>query len=185
MVDATIIKSNSKNPSSGQISKRDPEAGWTKKGGQFHHGYKAHVGMDKESGLINKAKVTPADIHDSLATYECLDEEDQEVYADKAYDNNSIRETLRKNKIKAHVMHRVYKSNTEQMKARKLALNKAYGKIRCSVEKFFGTAKRSYGMRQARYLGVTKNQLHVELIAICYNLKRALNISKDPSFRPT
>ena len=72
-------------------------------------------------------------------------------------------------------MHRVYKSDMEQTKARKVALNKAYGKVRCSVEKFFGTAKRSYGMRQARYLGIAKNQLHVELIAICYNLKRALD----------
>lgn len=185
LVDATIIKSNSKNHTGGQVSERDPEAGWTKKGGNFHHGCKAHVEMDKKSGLINKAKVTSADIHGSLATYECLDEEDQEVYADKAYDSDELRKGIRKHRIKDRLMHRIYKKDTEQKKARMLSLNKTYGKIRGSVEKFFGTAKRSYGMRQARYLGLAKNQLHVEFIAICYNLKRALNISKDPSFQPT
>lgn len=183
LVDATIIKSNSKSPTGSEVSQRDPEAGWTKKGGRFHHGYKAHVGMDKDSSLINKVKVTSADIHDSLATYECVDKDDEKVYADKAYDSNPIRKELRKHKIKPRLMHRIYSLDSELRKSRKTALNKAYGKIRGTVEKFFGTAKQAYGIRQARYLGLAKNQLHLEFIAICYNLKRALTIMKDLNLR--
>jgi IS5 family transposase len=185
LVDATIIKSNSKNPTGGEVSERDPEAGWTKKTGQYHHGYKAHVGMDKDSGLINKVIVTSADIHDSFVTYECVDRDDQEVYADKAYDSELIRKELRKHKIKPRLMYRIFKSDTEQTKQRKTALNKSYGKKRGSVEKFFGTAKQSYGIRQARYLGIAKNQLHIQLVAICYNIKRAVNIMKTLNIQPT
>lgn len=139
--------------------------------------------MDKNSSLINKIKLTSADIHDSLATYECVDEDDQKVYADKAYDSHLIRKELRKHKIKPRLMHRIYKSDSELKKFRKTTINKAYGKIRSSVEKFFGTAKRSYGIRQARYLGLAKNQLHMEFVAICYNLKRALTIMKELTLR--
>lgn len=107
-----------------------------------------------------------------------VDEEDQKVYADKAYDRNPIRKELRKHKIKPRLMHRIYTSDSELKKSRKTALNKAYGKIRNSVEKAFGTEKRSYGIRQARHLGFAKNQLHMEFVAIYYNLKRALRIMK-------
>jgi IS5 family transposase len=185
LVDASIVKSNSKNPQGGEVSERDPEAGWTKKGGQYQHGYKAHVGMDQESGLINKTKVTSADVHDGKALFECLDGDDEAVFADKAYDNESDRKVLRQHQIKPRLMRRTYKSDSPTRKTRKANLNKAMGKIRGAVEKFFGTMKRSYGMRQARYLGVLKNELHVHLVAVVYNLVRATNIRKDLNLQPT
>ena len=185
LVDATIIQANAKTPTGGEISERDPEAGWTQKAGKYHFGYKAHVGMDQTSGMINKVKVTSADVHDSLATYECLDEKDKNAYADKAYDNDQIRETLRDNKIKPRLMHKTYAKDSKTTKERKAALNKGYGKIRCAVEKFFGTIKRSYGARQARYLGIAKNQLHMDMMAIAYNLKRAVNIAEALKLKPT
>ncbi len=178
LIDATIIQANAKSPTGGEVSERDPEAGWTQKAGKYHFGYKAHVGMDQTSGMINKVKVTSADVHDSLATYECLDTRDKKAYADKAYDNDEIRRTLRDNKIKPRLMHRTYAKDSPTTKNRKAILNKGYGRIRCAVEKFFGTIKRSYGARQARYLGIAKNQLHMDMMAIAYNLKRAVNITK-------
>lgn len=184
LVDATIIQANAKPPQGGEVSLRDPQAGWTQKAGKYHFGYKAHIGMDQTSGLINKVKVTSADIHDSLATYECLDEGDKKVYADKAYDNDAMRKNLRESKIKPRLMHRTYSSDRKETKERKAALNKAYGKIRCSVEKFFGTIKRSYGARQARYLGIEKNQVNMDIMAICYNLRRAVTIAKALKLQP-
>ena len=185
LVDASIVKSNSRNPRGGEVSERDPEAGWTKKGGQYHHGYKAHIGMDEESGLINKTKVTSADVHDGQALFECVDGEEEAVYGDKAYDDESKRKILRKSGIKPRLMRRIYQSDSETTKARKTSLNKAMGKVRAAVEKFFGTCKRSYGMRQARYLGIIKNEFHVGMMAAVYNLIRAVNITKDLKLQPT
>ncbi len=137
------------------------------------------------SGLINKTKVTSADVHDSQALLECLDEDDEEVYADKAYDKEGDRKALRKNQIKPRLMRRTYQSDSDLRKARKANLNKAIGKIRGAVEKFFGTTKRSYGMRQARYLGTLKNELYIRLMAVVYNLVRAVNITKSLNLQPT
>jgi len=185
LVDASIVKSNAKNPKGGEVSDRDPEAGWTKKGGQYHHGYKAHVSMDKESGLINKTKVTSADVHDSQVLLECLDQDDEHVYADKAYDKEEDRKILRRRKIKPRLMRRTYTSDSDTKKARKSNLNKAIGRIRGAVEKFFGTSKRSYGMRQARYLGILKNEFHIRMMAVVYNMVRAVNITKCLNLQPT
>jgi len=51
IVDATILAAsgNTKN-ASGQ---RDPEMGSTQKGGQWHFGMKAHIGVDAQSGLVH------------------------------------------------------------------------------------------------------------------------------------
>ena len=47
--------------------KRDPKAHSTKKGNQWHFGYKGHIGVDEESGLVHHVKVTPANTADVTA----------------------------------------------------------------------------------------------------------------------
>jgi transposase, IS5 family len=187
LVDASIIHSSAKRPSGGEVSERDPQAGWTKKGGKYHYGYKSHISMDKESSLVNRMKVTSADVHDSQATYEVLDQDDQETYLDKAYDDDSIRRNCRTSGIKARIMHRTYASDSPGMKARKAKLNTAYSRVRCGVEKFFGTLKRSYGLARTKYIGIAKNQLLMDLVASSYNVKRTINIlaeQKKAALRP-
>ena len=43
---------------------RDPEMHQTKKGRQWHHGMKAHIGADAESGLVHSVEGTAANAHD-------------------------------------------------------------------------------------------------------------------------
>ena len=50
MVDATIIRTSCKPPSGGEQGEADPEAGWTKKHDEYTYGYRAHIGVDEESG---------------------------------------------------------------------------------------------------------------------------------------
>ena len=58
IVDSTFIEA----PSSTKNEKkeRDPEAHSAKKGNVWYFGYKAHIGVDKESGLVHTVKVTAA-----------------------------------------------------------------------------------------------------------------------------
>ena len=58
IVDSTFIEvpSSIKN----QKKERDPEAHSSKKGNTWHFGYKAHIGVDSESGLVHHAKTTAA-----------------------------------------------------------------------------------------------------------------------------
>ena len=54
------------------------------------------------------------------------------------------------------------------------ALNKAISPIRTAVERCFGTLKRSYGWRRARYIGLARNATHLDFLATAMNLRRAL-----------
>jgi K+ transporter len=49
----------------GTVSACDAEAGWKKKNGKSHVGYKAHVAVDEGSETIGTAILTSADLHDT------------------------------------------------------------------------------------------------------------------------
>ncbi len=46
-------------------------------------------------------------------------------------------------------------------------------RVRCRIEKIFGTWKRPYGLRSVRYRGLARVACQVRLTAIAFNLKRA------------
>lgn len=62
IVDSTIIfaPSSTKN----KEKRRDPDAHQVKKGNTWYFGYKAHIGVDKDSGLVHTVAATPANVHD-------------------------------------------------------------------------------------------------------------------------
>ena len=47
------------------VSERDPDASFTVKNNETSFGYKAHLAVDEESGLVRQAEMTSADLHDS------------------------------------------------------------------------------------------------------------------------
>ncbi|HEX3181948.1 MAG TPA: transposase, partial [Beijerinckiaceae bacterium] len=51
--------------------------------------------------------------------------------------------------------------------------NRLIGRIRGGVERTFVVLKRVYGLDRMRYRGLAANRLHVDLIAIAFNLHRA------------
>ena len=65
--------------------KRDPDAHSTKKGNQWYFGYKTHIGVDKETGLVHTAKTTAANIHDVAMTSHLLHGEKKDVYGGSGY----------------------------------------------------------------------------------------------------
>ena len=60
--------------------------------------------------------------------------------------------------------------------ARLEAHNAAVRRIRCRIEKVFGTWKRSHGLRRMRWRGLAKAGLQVRLAAIAYNLRRTVTL---------
>ena len=66
IVDSTIISAPSSTKN--KEHKRDPEAHSVKKGNEWKFGYKAHVGVDSESGLVHSLEVTSANVHDVTIT---------------------------------------------------------------------------------------------------------------------
>lgn len=62
IVDSTLISAPSSTKN--KEKKRDPDAHSVKKGNQWHFDYKAHIGVDKDNGLVHHLEVTSANEHD-------------------------------------------------------------------------------------------------------------------------
>lgn len=83
IVDSTIISAPSSTKN--KDKKRDPDAHQTKKGNTWHFGYKAHIGVDRDSGLVHTVKATPANVHDVSMNPELLHGEEETVNGDSGY----------------------------------------------------------------------------------------------------
>lgn len=64
---------------------RDRDAHSVKKGNSWHFGYKARIGVDKDSGLVHTVKVTSGNIHDVTMVPGLLTGDEDSVYGDSGY----------------------------------------------------------------------------------------------------
>ena len=83
IVDSTIIAAPTSTKN--KERKRDSDAHQTRKGNMWNFGYKAHIGVDKDSGLTHTVKATPANVHDVTMMSELLTGEEEIVYGDSGY----------------------------------------------------------------------------------------------------
>ena len=174
LIDATILEAAVRPPAgdAGEVSPRDPQAGWTKKNGRSRFGYKAHAAVDEGSGLVREAVMTPADVHDSVPADDLVQGDEEAVYADKAYDSEARRAGLRERGIEPRIMHKARRNRP--LKPWQVAFNKAVAPIRAGVERLFATMKRAYGYRRVRYLGLARNDVQLQAMCAAINLRRAL-----------
>jgi IS5 family transposase len=169
LVDATIIAS---------ASKDDDEARWVKhKGKPAVHGFKAHVGVDAGTALVEEIAVTPANVNDGKAGGDALPDNPGQVFADSAYRGETFRAAVRaKGGTPRIIATHMWGRDEEETLARLDAWNQPIHRIRGRIEKIFGTWKRSYGLRRIRWLGLARASLQIRLTAVAYNLRRTLNI---------
>ena len=137
IVDSTFIEA----PSSTKNEKkeRDPEAHSAKKGNVWHFGYKAHMGVDKESGLVHTVKVTAANEHDVTVTSELLTGDEEEVYGDSGYLGAEKRPEARKKNKAGKSVH--YKINRRPSQRKKNSVRSHAQITRREHEKSSGRAK--------------------------------------------
>lgn len=169
LVDATIIAS---------ASKSDGDAHWVKhKGKPAVHGFKAHVGADADTALVEEVAITPANVNDGKAGPEALPDNPGEVFADSAYRGRVFHDAVQaKGGTPRVVATGMWGRDETETLARLNAWNRPIHRIRGRIEKIFGTWKRSYGLRRMRWSGLAKAAVQVRLTAIAYNLKRGLTI---------
>lgn len=175
LVDATVIEAAPKKPHQNEDgtagkSPQDPEADWTKKGGRYLFGYKAHLGVDQGSELIRRIAITPAHIHDGKMLGQVIDGDEEWAFADKAYDSAKNHQILQEKNIKNGILMKA--TVKRNLSAVEKMCNRVLSKLRCPVERVFGTMKRTYGYSRARYLGLKKNGLQLAMTSMAYNLRR-------------
>jgi IS5 family transposase len=83
LIDATLVQANVAAANRRKDgSPVDPEARWTKRGRRSLQGYKAHVAVDRGSGLVRRLDLTGADLHDSRKGGDLIRGDEAAVYAD-------------------------------------------------------------------------------------------------------
>jgi transposase, IS5 family len=172
MLDATVIATVSR-PSSGERASLDPDAGFAKRQGKpgSVFGYKAHVGVDKGSGLIRAVLTTPANINDTTPADGLIRGDEAEVLADAAYDTHARRAQLKARGIKARIARRPNRHHPE-LPARLKRFNRLVARRRAAVETTFATLKHRMGLTVIRYRGLLKATAQITLAAIAFNLRR-------------
>jgi len=173
LVDATIIAAAVKPPAfeEGQVNPRDADASFTKKNGKTYFGYKAHLAVDEESGLVRQAEMTSADLHDSQRGLAMIQGDEQAYYGDKAYDSEALRNALSERGIDDQIAYKGKRGKAQPDWQR--WFNKTASSVRVGVERANATMKNWYGMAKVRYRSLERNNCHLQFVAIAMNMKRA------------
>ena len=185
IIDATVIqaKNNRPNKNAKGENTQDKDASYNVKTAsdgkqKTTYGFKAHVNVD-EDGFILSQTLTTGSLHDSNVFEDLLTGSEEAVYADSAYKSQKHDQLLKSKDIQNRVLHRAYRNKplSEQQKSH----NKLASQVRYVVERTFGVLKKYYGLGQARYMGIARNQARLTIICIAHNLKRAVNIQRSYS----
>ena len=185
LIDATLVRSAAATPPSGSTergvesrSPHDPDANWTRQGRKrnLFFGYKAHLGVDRGSGLIRSRKLTPAKVYESEVADELVMGDERAVYADKAYEKRARRAALKARGVKDRIQHRRNK-HMKELPFWQLLRNKLIGRVRGAVERTFSVLKRRYGLSRLRYRGLEAGAFQLDLMAIAHNLRTAAGLA--------
>ena len=175
IVDSKIISapSSTKNAS----RQRDSEAHQTKKGNMYYFGFKAHIGVDDSSGLVNTVKVTPANKHDVTMTAELMHGDEERLYGDSGYlgadkRENAILKNRSGKKIKYIINRRPSQSKNLSTRAKGQIKRREREKssVRAKVEHVFAVVKKQLRYRKTRYRGLRKQTAKLNMMFALANL---------------
>jgi IS5 family transposase len=171
MVDATIIHAptSTKNGS----GTRDPDMHQTRKGNQWFFGLKAHIGVDRDSGLVHTVVTTAANVHDVTQTHALLHGKEKSVFADAGYTGADKREELKRKRIDWHIAERRHKVKAlpqGELKDVTLWLEHLRAKVRARVEHPFRVIKQQFGFQKTRYHGLAKTGAQLNTLFALSNL---------------
>jgi IS5 family transposase len=182
LIDATVVEAAAAMPGKDAADRPrvDGDAAFLKRAGKngLSYGYKAHIAVDEGSLLVRSARLTPANVSETVMADELIlaTRDGGTVYADKAYDTHARRALIAALGRPDGIMHRPNKHHA--LTPAQTERNTSLAKVRGRVETVFAVLKRVYGYRRARYFGLVKNRLQLTLLAVCFNLRRMLVLTR-------
>ena len=139
----------------------------------YTQGYKVHIAVDKNTGVILKAMTTfanTADIDTVKPFVESIKNLDS-FYADKAYKSAEIDTHLETNNIKNMIcLKEKQNMSDEQIKNQRLE-EKNKHKIRAKVEHRFAHIKTHMKQSTTRFIGLVRNNMNFTITCLASNLK--------------
>jgi IS5 family transposase len=166
IVDATLISAPTSTKN--EQRQRDPEMGTTKKGGQWLHGMKAHIGVDERTKLIHHVVATPGNVADPMMLRALLHGRERRVWGDKAY--YGLGRVIRETAPRARDLTQLRASSGHPLSPLDEMVNRIRSKTRAKVEHAFLVIKRIFGFNKTRYRGLAKNANRLFTAAALANL---------------
>ena len=160
-MDSTIISAppSTKN----REKKRAPDACQTKKGNTWHFGYKAHIDVDQDTGVVHHLEVTAANVHDVTVTPKLLTSEEKNVYGDSGYlgagkRGDAVTHNNQGKKIRYKISRRLSQCKNNSMRSQRQIKRREREKssVRAKVEHVFGVVKGLFGYSKTGYKGRRK-----------------------------
>lgn len=175
LMDASIVAASHNPPpreaGMGSSHPREPGADWTNKNGKSYFGYKVHIGVDEQSGIVRRGAFTSARIADSAVAETLISGDERAVYADRVYDMKARRQRLRAAGIRDRLMHRANKHHPVLPFWRQRH-NQLIARRRAPVESVFSAMKRLYGKARARCHDLERNAADFFAFLTVFNLRR-------------
>jgi len=174
VVDATLIAAPSSTKNKDRA--RDPDMHQTKKGKQWHHGMKAHIGADADSGLVHTVVTTAANAHDVTQAHALLHGAETDVFADSGYRGVAHRDEVQSQhpEVNWHIAMMPSKRQAldqgTPMGAVLEKLEQVKASIRAKVEHPFRVIKRQFGYLKVKYRGLAKNTANLVTLFALSNL---------------
>ena len=170
VVEATII--NAPSWKKKKKRERDREMHQTRKGNQWFFGMKAHIGVDKDSGLIHSVVSRAGNVHDPSAS-ELLHGQEEVVDGDGGYQGLERRREKGSKTVECRIAmgrgqrRRLSDSPEDQLQQ---WYERAKAHVRSKVEHGFGIMKQQFGFEKSGLCGIGKNQSKVVILAGVSNL---------------
>ena len=175
ITDSTLVSAPSSTKN--QKKERDPEAHQAKKGNQWYFGYKGHIGVDRDTGILHHIKITAANVHDVTAVPDLLNGTEEEVYGDSGYLGAEKREeAITINNEGKTINYKICKRPSQLKNATGIEYEKLHqiehekSSIRCKVEHVFAIVKGQFGLRKTRLRGRRKLEAQLNMAFALANL---------------
>jgi transposase, IS5 family len=161
----------------------------------LYRGYKTHVSLNAETGLITSLIPTGGSAADNRQFEALLAHDEAQgvgatIYAgDKAYDDigchGALIEAGKQAALRLHA-YRTQKKNPHKEPWLRILASEAYEqglRERFKIERKFGEAKRWHGLRRCRSLGLLRFGIQAHLTALALNVKRIVLLLTGVHFR--
>ena len=149
---------------------KDVDARWTKKNAQAFYGYKDHIKVNIQTKLIESAVVTSASVHDSQAADGPVQAGDVVMFGDSAYSGQPVEEEMEAKGVDTVVVQKGVRGRVPNETEK--AENREISSTRARVEHAFAVMSGQAGRIFQRYVGGARNQAAIQMMNLCYNLKR-------------
>ena len=139
----------------------------------YTQGYKVHIAVDENSGVILKAMTTFANTPD-IDTVKPFIEEIKNIdsfYADKAYKSEAIDKVLEEQEIKNMICLKEKQNMSREQILNQREDEKNKHKIRAKVEHRFAHIKTHMKQSTTRFIGLVRNNMNFTITCLASNLK--------------